>query len=156
MAMTTRELIEDFLGRKRLAVVGVSRNSRDFSRALLREFLKRGYDAVPVNPLATEVEGRPCVACVSDISPAVNAVLLMTPPELTEQVVRECADAGITCVWMYRALGQGAIHPAAVNFCRERGIRVIEGYCPLMFFADAGFLHRLHGYFMKLAGTYPS
>ena len=40
----------NFLGHKRLAVIGVSRNSKDFSRVLFHEFLKRGYDAIPVHP----------------------------------------------------------------------------------------------------------
>ena len=39
-----------FLATRRFAVVGVSRNEKDFSRYLLRELLARGYDAVPVNP----------------------------------------------------------------------------------------------------------
>jgi len=153
--MTTRELINDFLGQKRLAIVGVSRNARDFSTALFREFLKQGYDAVPVNPSASSVEGRPCFSHVQDISPPVEGVLLMTPPALSQQVVRDCAAAGIRRVWMYRALGDGAIHPGAVQFCKENGIEVIEGFCPFMFFKNATFLHRLHGVFMKVAGTYP-
>src|SRR5574337_219234 len=127
MDMTTRELIKDFLGRKRLAVVGVSRNPKDFSRALFREFLEQGYDAVPVNPHLTEVEGQRCFACVGDITPPVEAVLLMTPPELTAQVVADCANAGISRVWMYRAIGKGAIDPQAVAFCHEKGIHLIEG-----------------------------
>lgn len=156
MAPTTPELIADFLAHKRLGIVGVSRNPKDFSRALFREFLRQGYDAVPVNPQAAEVEGRRCFAHVRDIAPQVEGALLMTPPTLTRQVVAECAEAGITCIWMYRALGKGAIDPAATALCREKGIRVIEGYCPFMFFSGAGLVHRLHGFFMKLAGSYPS
>ena len=153
---TTRGLITDFLAQKRLAVVGVSRNPCDFSRMLFREFLKQGYDAVPVNPQVAELEGRHCFARVGDIVPSVEGALLMTPPELTEKVVRDCAHAGITRVWMFRAVGQGAIHSAAVALCRERGIRVIEGYCPFMFFPNPGFAHRLHAFFMKLVGSYPA
>ena len=156
MTIAARGLITDFPAQKRLAVVGVSRNPRDFSRLLFREFLKQGYDAVPVNPQVTELEGHRCFARVADIAPAVEGALLMTPPRLTEKVVRECAQAGISRVWMYRAVGQGAIHSAAVAFCRERGMRVIEGYCPFMFFPNPGFVHRLHGYFMKLVRSCPA
>jgi predicted CoA-binding protein len=155
MAMTTRELINDFLSQKRIAMVGVSRNPKDFSRALFRELLKQGYDVAPVNPLAREVEGRPCFTRVEDIAPAVDGALLMTPPEITDRVVRDCAAAGISRVWMYRALGAGAIHPAAVAFCQENGMRMIAGYCPFMFLPNAGFVHGLHGFFMKLVGSYP-
>ncbi len=153
--MSALELIQDFLTKKRLAIVGVSRNPRDFSRALFREFLKRGYDAVPVNPQAEEVEGRRCYGRLADIAPPVEAALLMTSPELTERVAAECAEAGVKQVWMYRAIGLGAINPKAVALCREKGIGVIEGFCPLMFLPKTAFFHRLHGFFMKLTGSYP-
>jgi hypothetical protein len=154
--MTTGEAITDFLKQKRLAVVGVSRNPHDFSRWLFREFLKQGYDAVPVNPQAKEVEGRRCFARVSEISPPVEGALLMTPPALTEQVVRECAASGITRLWMHRGVGNGSLHPGAVAFCRDQGIRLVAGYCPFMFFARPGFVHRLHRFCMKLLGSYPA
>ena len=31
----------------------------------------------------------------------------MTPPAATDQVVRECADAGVKRVWMHRGAGRG-------------------------------------------------
>ena len=48
--MALRARIDDFLSRKRLALVGVSRNPQDFTRSMFREFRRRGYDVVPVNP----------------------------------------------------------------------------------------------------------
>src|SRR5947209_5435536 len=44
------ETIEDFLRQKRIAMVGLSRESKDFSVMLFEEFRRRGYDMVPVNP----------------------------------------------------------------------------------------------------------
>jgi len=40
----------DFLAQRRIALVGVSRDPRDLSRALFRELRGRGYDVVPVHP----------------------------------------------------------------------------------------------------------
>jgi len=65
--MTVMERIQDFLGQKRFAIAGVSRRPKDFSRALLREFRERGYDAVPVNPEAREMDGQPCFARLQEI-----------------------------------------------------------------------------------------
>jgi predicted CoA-binding protein len=56
------ETIEDFLAENRIAMVGVSREPKGFSRMLFEELSKRGYDMVPVNPNAPEVLGRPCFA----------------------------------------------------------------------------------------------
>jgi predicted CoA-binding protein len=153
--MSKRERIEDFLGQKRLALVGVSRNGKDFTRVLFREFCQRGYDMVPVNPSLSEVEGRPCYRRMQDVTPPADGALLMTSPAVTEQVVRDCAEAGVGRVWMYRAAGQGAVSPRAIAFCEAKNIGVIPGECPFMFFRNAGFIHRAHGFIRQLTGTLP-
>ena len=153
--MSKRERIDDFLGQKRLALVGVSRNRKDFTRMLFREFCQRGYDMVPVNPSLSEVEGRTCYHRMQDVTPPVDGVLVMTSPAVTEQVVRDCAEAGVGRVWMYRAAGQGAVSPSAVAFCEEKNIGVVPGECPYMFFHNAGFIHRAHGFIRQLTGTLP-
>jgi predicted CoA-binding protein len=48
------EIIEDFLAQKRIALVGLSRQPKDFSVMLFEELCRRGYDVVPVNPGAAE------------------------------------------------------------------------------------------------------
>lgn len=153
--MSSLEQIAEFLSIRRLAVVGVSRNPQEFSRTLFREFLKRGYDTVPVHPSATEIEGRVCLPRLQDINPPVAAVLLMTSPAVTEQVVRDCAESGVTHVWMYRAGGAGAVTGPAIRYCESQGIDVIAGECPFMFFRDSGFFHRLHGAIRKITRKYP-
>ena len=153
--MTTRERVDDFLQQKRIAMVGVSRNGRDFSRLLFREFRRRGYDMVPVHPEADEMDGQRCYRKLQDVAPAVDGVLLMTQPRVTDEIVKDCAEAGIGRVWMYRAAGPGAVSQRAVDFCEESGIAVVPGYCPYMFFEKPGFLHSTHVFLMKLTGKYP-
>ncbi len=150
-----RDRIREFLSLSRFAAVGVSKNPRDFTRALMRSFVERGYDVVPVNPAAAEMDGRKCYASVRDIQPPVTAALVLTSPTVTEQVVPDCAAAGISLIWMYRATGAGAVSHAAVDFCHEHGIAVIAGECPFMFFPHAGFIHQVHGLIRRIAGTYP-
>jgi len=153
--MTTLTQIQEFLGRKRLAVVGVSRDPKDFTRSLYRELQRREYDVVPVNPEVGEVDGRRSFAHVADIEPPVDGALLLTQPAVTEQVVRECQAAGIRRIWMYRAVGTGAVSPAAVEFCESNGMSVVAGECPFMFLPETPWFHRLHGFCRKLAGRYP-
>ena len=40
------ETIEDFLAQKRIAMIGVSHNPKDFSADLFQELRLRGYDMV--------------------------------------------------------------------------------------------------------------
>ncbi|HTZ84879.1 MAG TPA: CoA-binding protein [Candidatus Acidoferrales bacterium] len=149
------DAIEDFLGHKRFAMVGISRDPKDFSVSLFEELCRRGYDVVPVNPKTPNVLGKSCYARVQDIQPPVEAALLMTSPAHTETVVADCAAAGIRKIWMYRAAGSGAVSEKAVEFCREHGMEVIPGECPFMFLPQAGGVHRLHAFLRKITGRFP-
>lgn len=148
------ETIREFLAQKRIAMVGLSRDPKHFSVYLFKELVRRGYDVVPVNPNAAEVDGRRCLMSVRDIYPPVESVLLMTTPAVTEKVVGECAAAGIKRVWMYRAGGKGAVSDAAVQVCRDEGMKVVPGECPFMFLPHPGF-HGVHGFVRKITGRYP-
>ena len=153
---TTRAQVQEFLACRRIALVGASRNPHDFSRYLLHELVKRGYEVAPVNPAAGDIDGHRCFARVQDIAPPVEGALLMTPPHLTEEVVRDCAAAGVKRVWMHSGGGRGSVSKAAVEFCRGNGIALVEGHCPLMFLHGAGLFHRVHGFVLKVTGKYPA
>ena len=147
--------IEDFLAQKRIAIVGISHDPSSLSVALYTEFSRRGYKVALVNPNVREVQGKHCFARVQEVQPAVGAALLMTSPEVTNSVVRDCAAAGIRRVWMYRGTGQGAVSEEAVEFCREQGMLVIPGECPFMFLPGSAGVHRFHGFVRKITGNYP-
>ena len=156
MREASMEDITKFLGCKRVAFVGASRNPRHFSRALLREFMAKGYDPVPVNPEATEIEGCKCFAHLSEITPPVEAALLMTgAPEATEQAVRECQKAAIRRIWIYKSLRGSENHEQAMESCRAQGTAIVEGYCPFMFLPQPGLVHRVHRFLSKVGGSYP-
>lgn len=153
--MTNLSQIEKFLANRRVAIVGVSRNPRDFSRTLFREFVARGYSVVPVNPLVSLIDDCHCFASLKEVSPPVEAALFMTTPDATEDIIRDCSEAGIRSIWLYRAVGTGAVSPNAISYCKEHHIEVIEGFCPMMFLPNPGFPHRIHRFFSRLAGHYP-
>ena len=149
------EPIEAFLAQKRIAMIGVSRNPKDFSASLFEEFRKQGYDMVPVNPHAIEVLGQHCFARVQDVQPPVDAALLMTAAAITDTVISDCVSAGIRHIWMYRAGGKGAVSEKAVALCQEHGIQVVPGQCPFMFLPNASGVHKFHGFIRKIFGTFP-
>jgi predicted CoA-binding protein len=149
MPRSVVDAAREFLEQKRIAVVGVSRHPRDFSRAVFRALAERGYDVVPVNPAATEIEGRRAFARVADVAPPVGAALLLTAPARTEAAVRDCMAAGVRRVWMHRGGGPGAATPEALALCAANGLDVVHDLCPFMMLPDAGLGHRLHGYFRR-------
>ncbi|MGE5235998.1 MAG: CoA-binding protein [Acidobacteriota bacterium] len=154
-AIGSRETIADFLGQRRVAIVGVSRDERAFSRAVMRELQKRGYDIVPVHPVADEIAGLPVFRRVQEIAPPAQAVLVMTAAERSAAVVRDCLAAGVRRVWLHRGGGAGAVSEEAVALCTEADVELVAGYCPLMFLPRAGLPHALHGAVLRLLGRYP-
>lgn len=147
--------IETFLNQKRIAMVGVSHNPNEIGASLYKEFVNRGYEVLIVNPNALELFGQKCYARVQDIKPVPTAALLLTSPKITESIVRDCSQAGVQTVWMFRGGGQGSVSPAAVEFCRKQGIDVVPGECPLMFLKPVRNVHWVHAVLRKLTGRYP-
>lgn len=154
--MATIHDVENFLSLHRIAMVGVSRNPEDFSRKLFREMCDRGYDMVPVNLMAEEIDGRECFQCLQALKEPVEGVLVMTPFSEAIRVVQDCAAVGVRNVWLYRAGGKGAVSAEAMAFCKENGIRVVDGHCPFMFFPETNFVHRVHGLLQKITRRYPA
>ena len=73
----------------------------------------------------------------------------MVPADAAAGVVREAIDRGITRVWLHRGGGQGAVSDEAVALCREHGVAVVDGACPLMFEAPVRGIHWVHRAFAR-------
>jgi len=58
--MITKKEIDEFYAKKRIAVAGASRSKSKYGRMVFEELIKKGYDAVPVNPNADEIGGKKC------------------------------------------------------------------------------------------------
>jgi predicted CoA-binding protein len=147
--MSLRQEIDSFLAVRRIAVVGVSTHPQDFSRVLFRDLLSRGYDALPVNPKAAQIEGQRCYASIRDITPCPEGVLIMTPPSQTDAIVKDSIDAGVRHVWMHRGGGAGAVSASAIRLCHENSVSVVPGECPFMFLPNTSVLHQAHGWVRK-------
>jgi predicted CoA-binding protein len=145
----------NFLDKRRIAVVGVSRSGDAAANLIYKRFRSVGYDVFPVNPNAEEVEGDPCFESVSAIHGSVDAVVVATHPKASEQVVRDCAQAGVSQVWIHHSFGEGSFSQEAVDFCHDNDITVIPGGCPLMFGKTADFGHRCMRWVFNLVGKLP-
>lgn len=153
--MTSLSDIQNFLAQKRVAIIGVSRDPKNFSRILFNEFAQRGYEVLAVNLNGGEIDGHHCFDRVEDIVPTPEAVLLMTPDRVSESLLQDCKKAGVRNVWIYGYSGHSKVSPLVVAEVRGAGIRVIDGECPLMFFPRNG-IHRVHGFVRKILRSYPS
>lgn len=156
MPRTQRVSIDAFLALKRIAFAGVSRKSSHFSRMLMTEFRKRGYEVVPVNPNASSIDGLACYPRVSAIHPAPEGVLVITTAAQAAGVVEDAARAGIKHVWLYRAVGSGSLSGEALGIAAACGVDVVAGECPFMFFDKPGFPHNVHRLIRSITGSLPA
>lgn len=150
-----REAAEEFLAQKRVAVAGVSRDEKQTANAIYRHLRKHGYEVVPVNPNADEVEGDRCWPSVAAIPERPDGVLIVTPPDAAAAVARDCVDAGVPRVWMHRSFGTGSVSDEATTICRDAGIAVLDGGCPMMFLEPVDVAHRCFRWILGKTGKLP-
>jgi predicted CoA-binding protein len=151
--------VQDFLDHKRIAVAGVSRdNSRHPAANLIYHRLKAtGHDVFAVNPRKPTFEGDRCYPDLQSIPGGVDGVVIVTRPEATERIVRDCSEAHVPRVWMHQSLAKGSsVSPEAVEYCRQHGISVIAGACPMMFGEGVDFGHTCMRWILKLTGGLPA
>jgi len=121
-------LVKDFLKQKRFAVIGSFRNESKYAYKILKTLKNKDYEVYPVNPKLKEVYGITCYPTVKDIPVVVDVVDIVTPPAVTEKIVLECKEKGITRVWMQ----PGAESEKAIKFCKDNDIDVIHSLCVMM------------------------
>jgi hypothetical protein len=122
---------------------------------LFRDFKARGYDVLPVNPYARDIDGTSCVPSIENILPSTTAALIMTSKDGSKRLVRECCQAGATLLWVYGISGPKDVSPEILRITEEYGTRLIPGYCPYMFFRDTSWFHRAHTSVWKFVGLFP-
>ena len=140
-----RRDVDRFLSGHRFALVGATDAPSAFSATVMTELERHGYEVVPVNPRRPLVNG--CVlacASVAEIEGPIDGAIIMVSGDAAEAAVRECIDAGITEVWLFRGVGHGACSDTAAQLCRDHGVGLVNGACPLMFLEPVHGVHRLH------------
>ena len=118
-------LVKDFLKQKRFAVAGSFRNESKYAYKIVKTLIKKGYEVYPVNPRVNSVEGIKCYKSVNDIPYRIDVVNVVTPPLITEKIIRECNEKAIKRVW----LQPGTESEVSIRFCRDNDISVIYGLC---------------------------
>ena len=153
---TIKNAAANFLASKRIAVTGVSRTANGHGgNTVYKRLRDRGYEVFAVNPNAEMVEGDRCFHDLKAIPGGADAVVIATRPEQAEATMRECAELGISQVWMHRSAGEGSVSPAATMYGRAHSITVIDGGCPLMFEPAADFGHKVMRVVLSAAGKVP-
>jgi len=148
--------IESFLNGKRIAVAGVSRKGDVAANAVLKKLQNAGYNAIPINPNAGEIDGTPSYPNLSSVPGKLHGVVVATHPDVSAEIVRQCGECGIEHVWFHRSFGQGSVSDEAIKACSELGIDPIVGGCPLMFCEPVDIVHKCMKWWLQKKGTVSS
>lgn len=137
--------MDDFFFRfNRLAIVGLSRDPKSFSRQAYSFLKAHGYELYPVNPNVDVIDGQPCYQSIDSL-PDVEAAVLFTPPRVSETLLPQCQAKGIVHVWFQ----QGSADKAVFDLADRMGI-IYKNSCVFLHHPQAGFPHNLHRFFANI------
>ena len=129
MSTSTTDRIQAFLASPPFAVVGASVDRSKYGNKVLRCYQQHGKEVYPINPRAAEVEGLRAYSSLGALPVQPRAISVITPPAITERVVREAATTGVKHIWMQ----PGAESDEAIRTAEALGMSVIaDGPCLLV------------------------
>lgn len=149
--MTQREIIDSFLDNKNLAIAGVSRDSRKFGHIIYKTLKEKGFQVTPINPVAEEIEGQPCLKSVMELTPTMQHLLIATHKKDTAKVLAEAVAKGIPNIWIQN----GSESNEALKLAQEHKVNIVSKACFLMYANPTGF-HKFHKTVAKFFGGYIS
>jgi predicted CoA-binding protein len=121
-------LIFDFVNRRVWAVVGASQDPAKFGNRVFHSLRNVGYTVYPVNPKGGELDGSVVYPSLADLPQSPEVIDLVVPPPVTERIVKEAHELGLTRVWMQPGSGS----QAAIDYCHEHGMQVVHHACAMV------------------------
>ena len=149
--MITKETIRNFFEPKKIAVAGASRNPKKFCGALVIELTKKGFEILPVNPNADKINDQKCYKSVEDLPTDVSSLLIVTPKENTDEVLRQAITKGIKNIWVQ----QFSETKDTIKIAEEYDKEIIYKKCVYMFAEPTVGIHKFHRTIAKLFGRLP-
>lgn len=116
--------MEDFKG-KRIAVIGVSSKEEKYGFKIFRDLIKAGFNVEGVNPANGEVLGKKIYRNLKELGGALDLVITVVPPQVTERIIDECKELGIKEIWMQ----PGSESDAAVEKADKYGMSAMYNSC---------------------------
>jgi len=122
----TDEEIRKIYNFRNIAVVGMSRDPAKPAHLVHKYMMERGYNIIPVNPIASEILGRRTYSYVSDIKSQIDIIDVFRPSKDVYQVVEDSIKKpGISVIWL-----QEGIHDVeAEKIALDNKIDVVFNRC---------------------------
>ena len=118
--------IDQMLGLKTWAVVGLSNNSERAAYGVAKVLIENGHQVIPVHPKAESVHGQTGYAKLTDIPVPVDVVDIFVNSSLAGSVVDEAIKICAKGVW----LQLDVIDAGAVARAHDSGLLAVMNHCP--------------------------
>jgi predicted CoA-binding protein len=110
----------------RIAVVGLSRDPVKAARRVPSYLAAKGYEVIPVNPLADRILGKASHASLGDVTEPVDMVLVFRPSDEAGRLVAAAAGRKERpVIW----LQEGISADTEVRAARQAGLVVVQDLC---------------------------
>ncbi len=121
----TDDDIREIFRLRKIVVVGMSRNASKPAHFVPMYLKERGFEIIPVNPVADEIAGMKVYKNISEVPGEIEIVEVFRPSEETPNVVNEAVKKRPKVIW----LQEGIYHPEAVKIARDAGIKIVWNRC---------------------------
>ena len=112
-----------------IAVVGLSAIPGRVSHSVCAYMVQHGYRIIGVNPNYPEVFGETCHPSLSEmpgeVRDEVELVAVFRRPQEVPDLLSECADLGLSKVW----LQLGVASSEALEIAEKRNLEIVEEQC---------------------------
>ena len=120
--------IMKFYDLQNIAVVGMSKNEGKAAYYVPKYLISHGYNVIPVNPTASEIQGRRSYPAVSSVPNNIDIVDIFRPSKDVPAVVVDAVKKeGIKVIWMQ----DGIYSEEAEHMARKKSIEVVYNRCML-------------------------
>ncbi len=144
------QAIEDFVSKKRIAVVGFSKSGRKFGNSAYKELSQRGYEVYAVHPSGEEISGVKCFPDLTGLKDKIDGVFISVSKNQVVPILKEANSIGLKNIW----LQQGSESDEALNTVKDLKLNVVSKKCILMYAEPVNSIHKFHRSIAKIFGSY--
>lgn len=110
---------------QQIVVAGVSADTNKYGYKIFTDLINNGYKVTGVNPKTPVIEGHQTLATLDDITTDIDLLIIVTPPQVSVELIKQAANLGIRNVW----LQPGAESEEAVQVANDLDVNLTYNAC---------------------------
>jgi hypothetical protein len=149
--MSKSEIINNIVSSKKLALAGLSRNPKSFSRMVFKDMKQKGFEVLPINPNSGIIDETYCYKTINDIPEGTENLLIMTAKAHTDEILKTAINKGFKNIWIQQGSETKNSELIASDL---KFTNLVTKQCIFMFNNPSG-IHKFHKSINKFFGLLP-